>query len=386
MSKPIVLVIISNYLPGEKSGGPVRTTSNMVEWLGDDFNFRILTSDRDIGDENPYSHIEYGVWHSVGKAKVRYLSPREQSLSGLRKIINAITYDIIYVNAVFSGISIKTFLLHRLNLLPNKNIVVAPRGQWFPKVLQIKPIKKHVFLFLARQMGLYKGFLWHVSSPAEAEDVVREVGVSSDSILIASNLPVRDITYNNDFRPLPKVSGHVKIVFLSRFVRNKGLDFILKQLSVVHGDVQFHIYGSIEDEIYWKECQQLIARLPDNVKVEYKGVVQFDAVIDTLSKYHLFVLPTLSENFGHVILESLLAGCPVLISDRTPWQNLNGAGWVLRLEDTLAWQNTLQEMIDMQQEQFEQMSQNARTYGERYQGDHQLTDDLRAFFISSSNK
>ena len=34
MHTPTILVIIDYYLPGYRTSGPVRTTSNMVEWLG----------------------------------------------------------------------------------------------------------------------------------------------------------------------------------------------------------------------------------------------------------------------------------------------------------------------------------------------------------------
>jgi glycosyltransferase involved in cell wall biosynthesis len=51
--------------------------------------------------------------------------------------------------------------------------------------------------------------------------------------------------------------------------------------------------------------------------------------------YDLFFLPTRGENYGHVILESFLAGTPALIADTTPWRNLEeaGIGWDLALDD-----------------------------------------------------
>ena len=47
------------------------------------------------------------------------------------------------------------------------------------------------------------------------------------------------------------------------------------------------------------------------------------------------ILPTFNENYGHVILESLTAGCPVIISDQTHWLTLSEkkAGWDLSLSD-----------------------------------------------------
>jgi hypothetical protein len=45
-----------------------------------------------------------------------------------------------------------------------------------------------------------------------------------------------------------------------------------------------------------------------------------------LAEYDLFLFPTLGENYGHVISEALASGCPVVISDQTPWRNLEAEG------------------------------------------------------------
>ena len=45
--KPVILVFLGNYLPGFKSGGPLRTIVNLVDNLSDEFEFLIITSDRD---------------------------------------------------------------------------------------------------------------------------------------------------------------------------------------------------------------------------------------------------------------------------------------------------------------------------------------------------
>jgi glycosyltransferase involved in cell wall biosynthesis len=50
------------------------------------------------------------------------------------------------------------------------------------------------------------------------------------------------------------------------------------------------------------------------------------------------VLPTYNENFGYVILEALLAGCPVILSDQPPWRDLEArqVGWTIPLASLLA--------------------------------------------------
>ncbi len=68
--KPTILVLAETYLPGLHAGGPVRSLANMVEWFGTDFNWKIVTADRDFRAKTPYSEIEPGQWKRVGAADV----------------------------------------------------------------------------------------------------------------------------------------------------------------------------------------------------------------------------------------------------------------------------------------------------------------------------
>lgn len=62
------------YLPGYQAGGPIRTPSNMVDRLGDDLDFRIVTQDRDVSDRVAYPGIDATGWNPLGHSHVRYLS------------------------------------------------------------------------------------------------------------------------------------------------------------------------------------------------------------------------------------------------------------------------------------------------------------------------
>ncbi len=73
------------------------------------------------------------------------------------------------------------------------------------------------------------------------------------------------------------------------------------------------------------------------------------------------VLPTLNENFGHVIWESLAAGCPVLLSDQTPWRDLSskGAGWDIPLNSPEIFVEQLQRVAQMTEEELNRYRQAA---------------------------
>ena len=56
---------------------------------------------------------------------------------------------------------------------------------------------------------------------------------------------------------------------------------------------------------------------------------------NTLAKYDLFVFPTLGENFGHVIFDAIKSGLPILISNKTPWNDIEDyrIGWSIPISE-----------------------------------------------------
>ena len=61
-NKPNILIFIDWFLPGFKAGGPIKSVSNIVNSLHQDFNFFIITSDRDIDDNKPYETEPLDKW------------------------------------------------------------------------------------------------------------------------------------------------------------------------------------------------------------------------------------------------------------------------------------------------------------------------------------
>ena len=88
----------------------------------------------------------------------------------------------------------------------------------------------------------------------------------------------------------------------------------------------------------------------------YKGDVLSENVQKMLSTQDILVLPTRSENYGHVVFEALSVGCIPIISDRTPWELVKskGAGFVVsrRTED---FEKALLEYLDMNTVEKEKM-------------------------------
>ena len=335
-ARPIILTFVSYYLPGYKSGGPLRTIVNMVQYLGDEFDYWIVTRDRDVLDTKPYDNVLVNQWQKVGKAQVYYCSPENATIRNLKKLMNDTPHDAIYLNSFFDfTLTCKPLLACFFEKKLPKSIILAPRGEFSQGALHLKKFKKIIYIYVTRLLGLYNHLIWQASSEREADNIKQQSFIDT-KIHVALDLPspVYDIGKHIDSN-LNMRSSELRILFLSRITPMKNLSYALTVISKIRVNIIFDIYGPLEDLTYWKKCQIEMNLLPDNVKIKYCGSVAHDKVTSVFSRYDLFFLPTCGENYGHVIAESLSAGTPVLISDQTPWQELKkeGLGWEFPLEN-----------------------------------------------------
>lgn len=382
-----ILVFLGRYLPGFMAGGPIRTLVNMVDRLGDDFQFKIITSDRDLNDTKPYSGIKRDDWNKVGKGEVFYISSGMKLIGGFKRILCSVEYDIIYLNSFFSPFfTIIPLLLRRLRLIPDKVVVMAPRGEFSDGALELKKTKKRLYILAANILGIYHGIVWQASSEYEESDIRRWFG--EDAVVFIAPDLASSLLVTKGQAAKYKRKGSIKILFLSRISRKKNLDVALKLLENMKGKVQFDIYGPLEDKTYWAECKKIINTLSDNIQVHYCGMVGHDQVSGIMRNYDLFFLPTLGENFGHVILEALCAGCPILISDQTPWRGLEekGVGWDLPLEEPDRFREKLQLSIDMENVEYLEWAERARRYGLQVSRDDKIVEMNKLLFLNSMGK
>lgn len=344
--KPRVLVFVAVFVPGYKAGGPTRTIANLVEHLGDEFEFRIVTSDRDLGDEAPYPGVRTRTWLPVGKAHVWYEPPSRNAAWRMWRVLKATPHDVLYLNSFFSvRFTLHPLIAHRFsrNRAP---IVIAPRGEFSPGALSLKRWKKRPYIALFRLLGLLRRAHWQASSSHEAEMIAKAIA-DNLHVAVAPDLPGRP----REQRAATSVAGseRPRVLFLSRISPMKNLTFALRVLRRVDADIDVTIRGPQEDATYWSQCEELIDRLPPNVRVSVRPAVEPAEVPGIMADHDLFFLPTLGENFGHVIAEALSVGTPVLISDQTPWRKLerDGLGWDLPLSDEDAFARAIEQVAAM---------------------------------------
>jgi glycosyltransferase involved in cell wall biosynthesis len=161
------------------------------------------------------------------------------------------------------------------------------------------------------------------------------------------------------------------LLSVARIAVEKNTLFAIERLRGTQGQVTFDLYGSIYDEAYWRKCQEAIAALPPNIRVTHKGVVAPEEVPALLGQYHALFMPSQGENFGHTMAEALATGLPLVISDRTPWRGLEAAksGWDLALDRPGDFHRAVQELVHMDQVQYDMLASGAFAMGMRYLND-----------------
>lgn len=389
-NKTKVLAVVDYYLPGYKGGGPAVSVSRIIGCLNGEIDFSVFTRDRDLGDKVPYEGISSNRWNDKAGVHKFYASPMLLNIFGLWLAVRKVKPDLIYLNSYFSKLTRAVLTLRSVGFLRKTPVLVAPRGEFSPGALQLKSMKKKHYLALANFLKFHSGITWQVSSVHELEDAKAVVHTNAEFFIKAPDIVDRRSTEVDTVRA-PKTAGSAEFAFISRISPKKNLLGAIEMLKEIKGDVTFAIYGPIEDEAYWAKCEEAMAALPKNVRCEVKGGIPSHEVLTHLSNHHYFLFPTLGENFGHVIPEALAAGCPVLLSDQTPWLDFSekGVGYIIPLENQADWKKAVQECVDMSPETFDQKSNEAKAYIARMSqstSDIDLNRELFATTIVNQSK
>jgi glycosyltransferase involved in cell wall biosynthesis len=376
-----ILVFSQFYLPGYKGGGPIKTIKQLFDGVGETLLFNLVTSDRDLGDKEPYVDVHFAVWNNVGSAQVFYAQQGLIGLSRIARIFFDASYDIVYLNSFFSvRFSLIPLLLARLFGI---KVVLGPRGEFSEGALSISSKKKRIFIVLYKFLCLHLKTVFQASSDFEAADIRRVLGQNVD-VQVAE-----DISGIEFIEAIPSIASSTRrAVFLSRVSPKKNLLGALSMLSAVQNPLIYHIYGPIEDYGYWAQCEVVIKSLPTHIFVEYKGSLNPEDVVSTISEYDFFFMPTRGENYGHVIAEALCAGLPILIADTTPWRNLRDQtiGWDLPLSDPDAFRAVIDQLATMSANELMQMRETVLGWAKMRFGNRDSIDANIAMFRYSYEK
>ena len=371
-----ILILYDYFDPAYKAGGPIRSLVNLVAVLEKEHEIFILATDQD--HDGTALQVKKDTWTAYGnRSKVKYLSSENRSYKRIKKEVEGLAPDIVYINGIFS----LTFVIYPLWALRNSKstkVVIAPRGMLQSGALKLKSFKKKVYLFfLKRLISHHHNLHWHATDVQESEDIKKIFFKAG--VVIAGNIPVFDI--NASLEGSKQVNGFVSISLIAKKKNHLAFIKALKSLELKQRLV-YHIYGPKSDVTYFASIENEIAGAKDNLLIEYKGVVHPSNVSGTLKKYKFYVLTSYGENFGHAIFEAFNNGVPVIISNQTPWKGLRArkAGWDVDLSDPDSLRNAIREAVNMDDKTYSEYRQGARKVAESYMEENDFPAQYRRLF------
>jgi len=362
-----ILVLYDYFYPAQKAGGIVRSLYNLCKHTNDVVEYYVVCSCFDFKEKNIMPNIQINKWTNLERnINAYYVDHKDISISFLHSLFAKISPCTIYINGVFSyKFNILPLIVLRFTPLSPKKLIIAPHGMLQQGAIQSKKLKKKIFFTVTKLLGLFNEVRWHATDEQEKVDIIN-MRYNTKQIWVISNIPSILLKPPTFITPPLKEQMHIRITTISLIAEKKNHKFAIKLLSNVSRNlkISYTIYGPIKDKAYWQSCQEMMNNAPGNINIEYCGMLTPDDVERALSQHHFFLLPTQGENFGHAIFEAMSAGLPVIISDQTPWRNLETqkVGWDIPLSEPERFVAAIERAARMDQAEYEQWSRAAHQY------------------------
>lgn len=362
MKRPAVLLVASTFWHGAEANGPVTSIQNMVDAAADQFDFWILSIDRpNLGSAKP-SGVPTNRWIAANHHQVYYLPRESVGVYSVAKVMGATEHDLLHLNSFFDRLlTIPALVAQFAGLGPRRPTVLSPRGEFAAGALEFKAGRKRAYCAIAKAIHLHRHVTYQASTEREVEDI-RAHAPPGKGLMVAPDVPRQ---FSSPQRTRFKEAGSVRIFFLGRISPMKNLEFaldVIRQAAV--SKITFDLYGPTDEPDYWRFVQSHMARMPPHVLVRYRGVLAPKLFSQVLANYDLFFLPSRGENFSHAIAEALSCGVPALISDRTPWLDLQdrASGAALSLDKPRAFISEIERIAHLDEPSWARLSMGALDY------------------------
>jgi glycosyltransferase involved in cell wall biosynthesis len=156
-------------------------------------------------------------------------------------------------------------------------------------------------------------YLEQLGAEARLADAVLVASSYTKQTLVENGVPeerIQVVPYGIDTkafikRSIAPVNKKLRIIFVGSMVQRKGLSYLLDAVRSLNTVVELVLCGrGFMDEQLLKQYQDIDILIKRNLSQE--------ELMQEMHQADVFVLPTLSEGFAHVILEAMSCGLPVI--------------------------------------------------------------------------
>lgn len=333
-----ILFIIPSYKPAYIYGGPIEAVSNLAEALaGQGHEVTIYTTNANGKDD---LSVECSTPLIVDNVTVYYfkrttgghLNFSPDLLRTLNQTLSK--FDVIHIQSWWNLVAMPAaWICLRHKITP----VVSPRGTLTTYTFQhSKRFIKSGFHRLAGRKWLEQTSLLFTSAREQAEALQFVQPLHAEVLPNIHSFPALQHNRVED-------DSKMRLLFLGRIDPAKNIEYLLKEITT-HLKIPFQL--SIAGDGDPAYVDKLKAMTPGDKRIKWLGKVEGVEKFQLLRASDLMVLPSHTENYGNVVLESLSQGTPVLLSDQVGLKDYvirNHLGWVEQTNNG-SWGTILQEI------------------------------------------
>jgi glycosyltransferase involved in cell wall biosynthesis len=202
--------------------------------------------------------------------------------------------------------------------------IVSPRGMLSGWALAWRGRRKRIAWTAYQRRDLETATALHATSDLELDEI-REVGIEVPVAVVPNGVDVPA-----SVPPVPTAAARTRrVLFLSRIHPKKGLENLIEAWRVARPEGWELVIAGPDEGGYRSALERRARGLDPGPAVVFMDEASDRSKWDLYGSADIFVLPTLSENFGVVVAEALASGVPVITTRAAPWELLTDGhcGW-----------------------------------------------------------
>ena len=313
-----VLHVIPSYLPALRYGGPIFATHALCAALvRRGCEVTVYTTNVDgpaespvaVGEPVPMDGVNVWYFRSPWLRRLYYAPTMARALAE-----QCAGFDILHLHSVFLW---PTWAAARAARHGGVPYLLAPRGMLVKDLIARKSRwLKQAWIELIERGNLEAAAGIHVTSRVEADEL-RSFGFALPPIHeVPNGVEVGEPDGPQNALPTALAaalgSGRPVVLALGRINWKKGLDRLIPALACVP-EALLLIVGN-DEEGYTRTVRDLAKQSGVTDRVVFAGPVYGRAKAELYRGATVLALASYSENFGNVVLEAMVQGCPVVVT------------------------------------------------------------------------
>ncbi|CAA6807580.1 MAG: Putative glycosyltransferase [uncultured Sulfurovum sp.] len=386
-----VNLIIPTFYPATGFGGPIFSTLYAAKALSSLDNIELIVSTTNANA------------NKAKKLDVKINTPIEFNQNFFVKYYNAVigevsfslftniwkeikSADVVHLQAIF-GTAIPVSLLYAK--IFKKPLLLSPRGSLCEWCLNQGNGFKCVWLRLFIK-PFANSITWHATSDKEKEDILEQFPKAT-VYKVPNGIDIEAFTKVNYYHKETYTQKYLQIkqnpskiiVSMGRLHKVKGFDILIKSFQKIclkYPDAILLIAGKDAGEK--AHLDKLIESHKLTESIFFVGEVSDQDKIDFLANADLFILPSHTENFGNVYVESLAAGTPIIASTGTPWSEVESYHCGKWVENSV--ESTTKAALILLEQDRKVLRKNALILAEKYNW-KTIAKQFKAIFVRMEN-